>query len=191
MNPLFKTPRLQLRPSMLADLPWVHPLWTHAQIRQFLFDDRVISVDESRTLIEASLAHFEHYGYGLWLVFADANANDVNAKGFDADEAIEVEQPIGFAGALPTEDASSLVPSLIYGIHPNFWRRSYATEAMNAVVDYLLTQLAFQRVIADVDEPNLASIRVLLKLNLVQTKRAIVNHHPLLYFERVSAIPPG
>jgi RimJ/RimL family protein N-acetyltransferase len=156
------TPRLHLRPCTLVDLPAVHALWLNEQIRQFLFDDRVISEAETREFIEGSLSNFKQHGYGLWLVFTN-----------------ETNSPMGFAGALWTEG----LPSLIYGIHPDAGGWGYATEAAGVVLDYLLTQLHYPKVIADVDEPNLASIRVLQKLGMTQTRRAIVNERPLLYFE--------
>ncbi|NJL99522.1 MAG: N-acetyltransferase, partial [Synechococcaceae cyanobacterium SM2_3_2] len=43
--------------------------------------------------------------------------------------------------------------------------------------------LELERVEADVDEPNKASIRVLETLGMSRTRRAIVNERPLLYYE--------
>jgi len=40
-----------------------------------------------------------------------------------------------------------------------------------------------EKVEADVDEPNKASIRVLEALGMSRTQREIVNEHPLLYYE--------
>lgn len=162
MDSRLKTPRLQLVPCALTDLSILHALWSNEHIRQFLFDNRVISIDEARGFIADSLSNFEQHGAGLWLVFAD-----------------ELGTLIGFAGVLYSEAA----PSLIYGIHPNFWGRGYATEAARAVLDYLLIELACPKVIADVDAPNLASIRVLQKLGMTQTRQA-VGDQPLLYFEQ-------
>jgi RimJ/RimL family protein N-acetyltransferase len=138
-------------------------LWTNERVRYFLFDDRVISLEEARSFIEDSLSNFEQHSYGLWLVFAD-----------------EVSHLAGFAGFLPSESA---VPSLIYGIHPDVWGNGYATEAAGAVLRYALEQLAFPKVIADVDEPNAASVKVLEKIGMKQTRRSVVKGRPLLYFE--------
>jgi RimJ/RimL family protein N-acetyltransferase len=43
--------------------------------------------------------------------------------------------------------------------------------------------LGLERVEADVDEHNKASIRVLEALGMSRTRRAIVNERPLLYYE--------
>lgn len=86
----------------------------------------------------------------------------------------------GFAGFLSTDEA---IPSLIYGIAPDFWGNGYGTESAQTVLCYALEKLKLPKVIADVDEPNLASVRVLQKLGMKQTKRAVVQGKPLLYFE--------
>lgn len=165
MSHSLKTPRLQLRACTLTDLPQIHTFWINEQIRQFLFDNRTISQDEARGFIEASLASFEQDRYGLWLVFAN-----------------DIDRLIGFAGAIKSKSAA---PSLIYGIDPAFWRRGYATESIGAVLRYLLEDLMLPKVVADVDQPNVASVRVLEKLGMSQTGREVINNQPLLYFERL------
>jgi RimJ/RimL family protein N-acetyltransferase len=161
---VLETTRLQLRPCQIEDIQLAHTLWTNDNIRYFLFDNRVISYEETQSFVEDSLANFAQYGYGLWLVLIH-----------------EIEHPIGFAGFLPSEQG---IPSLIYGIHPDYWGNGYATEAASAVLSYVLETLALPKVRADVDEPNMASVRVLEKLGMRRIGREVVNEHPLLYFER-------
>jgi [ribosomal protein S5]-alanine N-acetyltransferase len=162
MSVALETSRLYLRPCQLDDLTVIHALWTNDCIRYFLFDDRVISLDETRTFIDDSLTNFDQYDYGIWLVYTRPDLCF-----------------IGFAGCLRSDDDS---PSLIYGIHPDYCNRGYATEAMNSILNYIST-LPFTHVVADVDEPNEASIQVLKKLGMKQTKRDIIHGRPLLYFE--------
>ncbi|MCU0569040.1 MAG: GNAT family N-acetyltransferase [Oculatellaceae cyanobacterium Prado106] len=159
MNFTLTTERLQLRPCNADDLTFLYALWTSDRIRYFLFDDRIISQEETRSFIKASLNSFEQHDYGLWLVHHQ-------------------EQCIGFAGFLHTEAA----PTLIYGMHPDFWGQGYATEAARAVLNDGLSTLNLLKVNADVDELNIASVRVLQKLGMKQVDRAIVNDRGLLYF---------
>jgi RimJ/RimL family protein N-acetyltransferase len=165
INCVLETTRLQLRPCQIEDVQLVHALWTNDRVRYFLFDKRVISWDEAHSFVEDSLANFEQYGYGLWLVFKR-----------------DIAHLVGFAGFLGSEDKT---PSLIYGVQPDFWGYGYATEAASAVLSYALETLALPKVKADVDEPNIESVRVLEKLGMRQTGRAIINEHPLLYFEKL------
>jgi ribosomal-protein-alanine N-acetyltransferase len=60
---------------------------------------------------------------------------------------------------------------------------AYATEATLAVLDYAFANLGIKYIVADVDEPNDRSIRVLETIGMSRTKRAIVNERPLLYYK--------
>jgi len=173
MQPALKTERLTLRPCTLGDLPEIHRLWTRAETRRFLFDGRILSVDEARSLVEGSEEHFEKQGFGIWLVFEDGRP-----------------ELAGFTGLVVPGTGD---PELIYGIRPDLWGSGLATEAAQAVLDYCLGVLQLPRIIADVDEPNLASVRVLEKLGMRFFRRAAVRKKlPLLYFEMcASDMPTG
>lgn len=149
----------------MEDVPLVHALWTNEHVRYFLFDGRVISLDEARLFVEGSLTNFAQYGYGLWLVFPARDSYRL----------------VGFAGFMRLEGET---PGLIYGVHPDFCGCGYATEAARAVLRYAFEELSLSQVKADVDEPNVASVRVLEKLGMRRTGRAVVEGRPLLYFER-------
>lgn len=159
----FKTDRLWLRPSRVEDVEPLHALWTNHHVRHFLFDDRVISLDEARAFVETSVANFDQHGYGLWLLFA-----------------LETNHFVGFAGFLRSEEET---PNLIYGVHPDFCKKGYATEAAGAVLNYAWSDLSLAKVKADVDEPNVLSVRVLEKLGMSCVGRRVVAGRSLLDFE--------
>ena len=159
----FNTTRLNLRPVRAEDVGVIHDLWTNDHVRRFLFDDRSLSLEETRSYIEASSASFEARGYGLWLVFLR-----------------ETEALAGFAGLLSSTTGA---PNLIYGIDPDLCGNGYATEAAAAVLRYATETLGLGLVKADVDEPNVDSIRVLEKLGMKQVNRAMVEGRWLLYYE--------
>lgn len=159
-----QTNRLNLRPCQIGDLDPVHSLWTHPEVRRFLFDDRAIDRQEARTFIEASLNSFSVQGYGIWLCF---EKNSDRLAGFSGLLQFSPEQP----------------PSLIFGLHPHFWGRGYAQEAANSILRYAFEELNLEKIIADADEPNRASIRVLNALGFCPLNSAIANERPLLYYE--------
>lgn len=164
MNRPLETTRLKLLPCRIQNVDAVHELWTNDHVRQFLFDDKVISIDEARSFVEASVENFAKHKYGIWLVFAR-----------------DAESLIGFAGFLRLAED---VPNLIYGIHPDSCGKGYATEAAAAVLSYALEDLALPLVQADVDEPNVLSIRVLEKLGMVETGGTMVAGRRLVIYEK-------
>jgi RimJ/RimL family protein N-acetyltransferase len=139
-------PRLRLHPVRRVDGPVLHALWTHADVRRFLFDDRVLAYDESMTFVERSLASFARHGYGLWLA---------------RDEPHDADQPSAFAGLMEADGAP---PSLVVGVTPTRWRQGLASACARLVLQHAFDTLALDDVAADTDAPNLASQRLLDRL---------------------------
>lgn len=162
-----ETERLQLVPCEIENLTAIHALWTSETVRRFLFDDQTLDLEQTRAFIETSRENFRREGYGIWLILRRDNG-----------------ELIGFAGLLKTE---AEFPNLLYGLHPDFTGRGLGTEAARAVLDYAFGALNFPKIFADVDEANAASVRVLERLGMQFTKRAIVGGKPLFYFEKVNS----
>jgi RimJ/RimL family protein N-acetyltransferase len=163
MLPLLHTDRLSLQPCQISHLDALHQLWIEADVRRFLFDDCQISQEEARSFLEASTTGFTNHGYGIWLFFEHQS-----------------HQLAGFSGLL---HKSQEPPNLIFGTQPQLWGRGYAREATNSVLRYALDVLGLKRVVADVDEFNYASIRVLEAVGMFHARSAIDNERSLLYYE--------
>lgn len=173
MAQVLHTKHLMLRPCTLADLDAVHELWTDPDIRRFLFDDRTLSRQEASDFLVASDESFAQHGYGLWLFFERSGDASV-------DQLLGQSSTIaGFSGLMSVPDQP---PSVVFGTRPQLWGRGYATESTAAVLHYVFDELGLEQVVADVDEPNTASVRVLERLGMVQRGRAMVNDRPLLYY---------
>jgi RimJ/RimL family protein N-acetyltransferase len=157
-----RTAGLELRAAAPGDLDALYRLWTHPGVRRYLFDDRQISREEARGFLERSERSFREEGYGLW-VFLEKGSDDL----------------AGFAGFLRSQAGE---PSLIFGTRPDRWGRGYARAAASAVVGYAFEVLRRPRLVADVDEPNLASVRILEGLGMSPIRRAVVNGRPLRYY---------
>ncbi len=159
---LLRTHRLELQPAGPEHHEIVHPLWTNREIRRHLFDDRVLEADEVAEFLRSSRANFRTAGFGIWLLFENSTS-----------------QTIGFAGLLEGEDGP---PSLVYGLLPSHWKQGLALEAARAVVNHA-RDLGLVRLVADVDEPNEASIRVLERLGMSRTGRRVAEGRAILDFE--------
>jgi [ribosomal protein S5]-alanine N-acetyltransferase len=142
----FTTTRLALRPLTNADLDAIHALWTDADMRRYLCDDRIVSLDESRAWLDASTIGFAERRFGLWGVHARTDG-----------------ARIGFCGCRewPTGE-----PELMYGLLKSWWGRGLATEAATAVLDHVFETLGHPVVMAATDPPNLASVHVMERLGM-------------------------
>jgi [ribosomal protein S5]-alanine N-acetyltransferase len=122
----------------------------------------VISLAEAAAFVDASISNFARFGYGLWLVSEKSG-----------------KRRVGFAGLLSPAHGA---PNLVYGMRREFCGRGYASEAAFAVLRHSFDTLHLPRIMADVDEPNVASIRILEKLGMSRVGYGTVKGRPLLYF---------
>ncbi|HEX7150398.1 MAG TPA: GNAT family N-acetyltransferase [Thermoanaerobaculia bacterium] len=146
-------------PDGADDAAVLHDLWTDPGVRRYLFDDRVLTPEETAAYLDLSAQSFEVHGAGLWLVKDAAGSGDA----------------VGFAGLLSN--------ALLFGVRPSHWGQGIAFEAATAVLEHARTDLQVDRVVADVDEPNAVSVHVLEKLGMRRVKRDIVDGKSLLYYE--------
>jgi len=63
-------------------------------------------------------------------------------------------------------------PEIGFILHPSYWRKGFAQEAVRGLIGYGFDQLGLDRITADVDPDNTASLRLLTKLGFVESGRA-------------------
>jgi RimJ/RimL family protein N-acetyltransferase len=176
-----ETPRLRLRAACEADVDALHALWTDAQVRRWLWDDRVIERAIAAERVEASLASFARAGWGLFVVEARDGAGAL----------------LGHAGLIEIDPA--LGPELIYAFHPGVWGRGYASEAARAVLAHAFEALGLERIPGRTDTPNRESARVLERLGMRFGGEQLVHGRPTLSYaitrqefeRRALSSPPG
>jgi len=169
VNHVLTTERLVLRPVTLRDHAALMAHWTAPEVRLFLFDGGIMSEDEVTEAIEDSSWDFAAAGYGLWLIQEQGR-----------------EELVGTAGLRPLED---LGLEIFYSLAPGSWGRGYATEAARAVVEHALDTLGLPEVLAEVDEGNTASIRVIERLGLTPFEVVPGVLGPMTRFRRAGRTP--
>ena len=142
-----RTARLNLRPLRESDIESLHALWTQPGVRRYLWDDRVLSLEQTRDTVMQSAWWFEQQGYGLW-------------GAHDAQGAL-----VGFCGYGFFRDEHEL--ELLYGVDERCWFQGYAREMAEALVAYGFDTLRLGEIRASTDTPNTASQRVLKRLGFV------------------------
>jgi [ribosomal protein S5]-alanine N-acetyltransferase len=63
-------------------------------------------------------------------------------------------------------------PEIGYILHPDYWGRGLATETIQALLSHAFGPMALQKVTADVDPRNQASLRLLARHGFTETARA-------------------
>lgn len=157
-----ETERLLLRPFTPADAEALHAVWGDPAAQRFGGDwPRPETVADTRSYLEPILAGQAERGYASWAVVER-----------------ESGRLIGDCGLFPADDVGPDV-ELAYGLAPDVWGRGYATEAAAACVRAGFEQLGLERIVADVDPANEASVRVLEKVGMRSIGRK--NDTQLLY----------
>lgn len=64
------------------------------------------------------------------------------------------------------------LPEVGYLVHPDHWGQGYAREAMEAVIPHLFASHPVDRLVAEADPRNTASLALLARLGFVETHRA-------------------
>lgn len=141
------TARLVLRPLQAENAESLHALWTAPGLRRFLWDDHLLSVEQTRDQVMQSQYLHEQRGFGFWAAF-------------DAEQ-----QMLGFCGYGFFRDEHEL--ELLYGVHADHWQRGYGREMAEAMVAYGFDVLNLPEIRASVDLPNRASQRVLERLGFL------------------------
>jgi [ribosomal protein S5]-alanine N-acetyltransferase len=162
------TERLRLVPARLADIPRLHTHWSAPQVRQYLWDDRLITQDDVWDAVGASLEMEMQLGLGLTCVFERAN-----------------KQFIGVAGLMClTHVHTDAQPEIIYSLEPHAWGHGYATEASLAVLHHAFKVMGLPRVLGLTDPPNTRSLKLLHRLHMQPLPASAMTHLPYMQLTR-------
>ncbi|WP_129790539.1 GNAT family N-acetyltransferase [Sphingosinicella sp. CPCC 101087] len=140
-----RTERLLLRRARPGDLAAIHAILGHPRAMRYWSTPPHRSLGETREWLESMIAA---------------------PPGESEDFVIEHEgQVIGKAGCWR-------LPEIGYILHPGYWGRGLAREALAAVIPRLFARFAIPAITADVDPRNLPSLALLRRLGFVETGRA-------------------
>ena len=150
MLPSFETQRLLLRPRTMADFDACLTMNEDPEVMRFIpgpWDDPELHGALLRQRIQASYGH----GLGYWSIFTK-------------------DDPDTFLGwiYLKPENADDPDIEISWRLRREEWGQGYATEAAHAVLKHAFQTLGLDRVIADINPHNAASIRVAEKVGMWQ-----------------------
>ncbi len=145
MTILLETERLMFRDWQASDLEPFHSICSDPSVMQYVGDGELWSRERTEQFIVSAREMSQTLGFCRWPVI-DKSCSTV----------------IGFCGFIPASDGVEIG----WRLAKASWGRGLATEAARAVLKHGFETLGFQRVIATVQSPNRASIRVVEKLGM-------------------------
>ncbi len=155
--------RLLLKPVLPSQLDTLHNIFIDPYVRKYLFDDRIISVQEVEEMLVESQKLFTEQRFGLWFI-----------------ETKEKPKIIGFSGLWYF--FAEKQPQLVYALLPQSTKKGYATEASNRILEYCFNELGYQYLLASCDKPNLESQKVAERIGMKEIEEKIVENKPILFF---------
>lgn len=167
------TRRLHLVPCVVGDLAEVHRLWTESEARRWLWDGRIISLDESRAAVRASMSALAAGRPGQWSVCLVGGRGLIGYCGM-----LTREHPFFDEQQLPRE----VEYELFFGVAPEHRRQGYATEVVAAVLKCAFEDFRIRGVAAIADVPNRASVRILQAVGMEAVRRQHVGEQEIIIY---------
>lgn len=151
---MIETERLVLRQFSIADVDALFPILSDPVTMSYW--PKPFAYDDVHNWIARSIENYERHGFGRYAIMLKAS-----------------EELIGDCGIwrLPLE--GELVNDLGYIIHHPFWRDGYATEAANAVKDYVFNTLHLDALHANMPWDHHGSRRVAERIGMIKVREFV------------------
>lgn len=140
-----RTERLLLRPARRTDLGAFHAILSNAEAMRYWSTPPHDDVQQTRDWLDLEIA-------------AESEDASVFVLEFEG-------EVIGKAGCYR-------LPEIGYILHPAFWSRGLAREALSAIIPHIFTNFPVDALVADVDPRNAASLALLDRLGFREIGRA-------------------
>lgn len=148
--PVLETERLRLRQMTLDDAPLMFALRSEASVNRFTDRPRMKSMEEAIEKLKSILLMMEKKDAIGWVI-----------------EMKDSKKPLGdisFWRLIPEHYRAEIG----YSSLPEFWGKGLMSEALGCMLEYGFSKMNLHSVEANVNPANIASIRLLEKLNFVR-----------------------
>ena len=140
-----KTERIGFSKWSHDDKELANLLWGNPDVTQFICATGVFSPEDISARLEKEIDNNVNFGIQYWPIFELATG-----------------ELIGCCGLRPYSENTYEIG---FHLRPEFWRKGFAVEAAAAAIDYAFNQLQAKRLFAGHNPKNIASSKVLAKLN--------------------------
>lgn len=171
MDILIETERLLIRPFNLDDILPAYEMNLDPAVSKFTGDGGIVSLKETeRRIVEDVMGDYQKHGFGRFAVELKGE------KGF-----------IGFTGLKFLDDFNEV--DIGFRFMKKYWGNGIATESAKACLKYGFETLKMEKIIGLVLPGNIASIRVLEKLNFKFEKEIIEDSLSVRYYSLLGNHP--
>ncbi len=146
--PRFESERLKFRAIKRGDLEDIYEYSKNPQTSQYLLWSPHQNIFTTQEFIDIILSNYKSGEYNDWAIVLKKNNKMIGTCGFTR---IDCENKIVEIG---------------YVINPSFWGNGYATEAVEAILDFAFNELDVNRVEAKFIVGNEASLNVMKKVGM-------------------------
>ncbi|OEH94172.1 GNAT family N-acetyltransferase [Bacillus solimangrovi] len=146
MFPTLNTKRLLLREIVNDDVQDVYNVFANENVTRFYGQEPLTSLDQAKQFIEFFAQSYNDKRGIRWGIELKEEEKLIGTIGFNALSLKHKRAEIG------------------YELHPDYWRRGYATEAASEVMSYGFNKLYLNRIGAIVFLENTTSSNLLTKL---------------------------
>lgn len=161
----FETKRLRAERLQQDHFEFIHQMNLDERIMAHLGGPR--SLEQTSEYMRHNLAHWEQYGYGIWILRQRATG-----------------QLTGRGGLRNTVLAGKDEVEVAYGLLPEFWNMGLATEFVEAVVRIGFSEIGLSNLTCTTQQGNIASRRVLEKTDFKFERDIIHLGKPHMLFRR-------
>lgn len=154
-----ETERLILRRWQSSDIEPFAALNADPEVMRYF--PSVLSLAESKAMVDRIEAHYEAHGFGLWAV-----------------EHRQSGEFIGFIGLSIPAFQAPFMPAVEVGwrLARDFWGQGYATEGANAALRYGFETLGLAEIVSFTATVNLRSIAVMQRLGMTTDEAENFDH---------------
>ena len=170
--PVLETLRLKLRGYGLEDFDAYAAMWADPEVTRHIGDGSPKSEAESWTSLLRAVGHWQILGYGSWAIDEKPSGRFIGGIGFN-----DSKRDRG--------DALKDLLELGWMLSPSGSGKGYATEALQAVLEWGKTHFGQVRVIAITAPENIASMRVAQKCGFKEFLRGPSLGRPRVFFDRI------
>lgn len=145
IHPVLETERLDLKPPTLADANDFFEIRSNPEFMKYIGRHPMTHISEAEEYIQRILDGFKSKTGLSWKICEKRSDKLIGYIGFWSIDYTHFRTEIG------------------YGLHQDYHRKGYLTEALNTLTHFTFNQLGIHSVLADADVKNVATIKLLEK----------------------------